>query len=116
MNSHRIALVAPLATALTLSLGMISCHSSDTEKRSLAITADALKTITNPIKTKISVMQKIQRSMLTRLATVGRASAGRNLFQREDALLEDAPAMLIIFKLVKAGACRRQQHHVAGLG
>jgi hypothetical protein len=38
MNSHRIALIAPLATTLTLSLGMTSCHSSDTEKRSLAIT------------------------------------------------------------------------------
>jgi len=37
MNSHRIALVAPLATALTLSVGMTSCQSSDTEKRSLAI-------------------------------------------------------------------------------
>src|SRR5437016_3652843 len=83
-------------------------------KRSLAITAEALKTITNPTKTKISVMQKIQRSMLTRLATAGRASAGGNLFQREDALLEDPPAMLVVLELIEAGASRSKQHDIAG--
>src|SRR6266403_3241111 len=38
-------------------------------KRSLAITADALKTITRPVKTSSMVTAKSHRSTLTRLAT-----------------------------------------------
>ena len=32
-----------------------------------------------------------------------------------DELLEDAAALLVIFKLVEARAGRREQHHIAGL-
>ena len=84
-------------------------------KRSLAMTAEALKTITSPMKTRTRVMQKIQRSMLTRLATCA-ASPDRHLLQRQHTFLEDATTMLVILKLVKAGAGGREQDNIAGCG
>src|SRR5688572_9677199 len=77
-------------------------------KRSLAITADALKIMMRPMNTSTTVLPKIQRSTLTRLAI-----GGVRLDERLHHLLEDAAAVFIAVKLIEAGACRREQNHIS---
>src|ERR1700688_1819112 len=60
-----------MTIAISPAMAHISClnrNSYADPKRSLAITAEALKIMTSPIKTSIVVTVNIQRSTLTRLA------------------------------------------------
>ena len=73
------------------------------------MTAEALKTINRPMKTSRTVTPKSHLSTPTRFAI-------RPLLvcTSHHGLLEDSSPLFVVFKLVEAGAGRRQQHHIAG--
>src|SRR5580658_375281 len=83
-----------------------------------AVTADALKIITAPNRQSTTVTPNSQRSISRRLGTFAHpfrgSRPGRLLFELPHQTLEDTSAVLIILKLIEAGAGRREQHHVAG--
>src|SRR5271170_1376552 len=81
------------------------------------MTAEALKTISNPMTTSTSVAPKSHLSTPTRFAIrllcalpFGESTAG------EDQVLEDLPALFVVLKLVEAGAGGREQDDFARLG
>src|SRR6202158_656732 len=103
------------------------------------MTAEALKTITNPRNTRIMVTVNSQPSTLTRFAMGGLFHHGdkgtrrtmsvnfeeqlelpwlvlRLRGQRPYHFLENLPAVLVVLKLIEAGARRGQQHNIAGFG
>src|SRR5580704_1301160 len=88
---------------------------------SRAVTAEALKTMSAPIRHRASVVPNIHRSVwigrgMCFPENLSRGESGRVFFFKfTDELLEDASAVLVIFKLVEARAGGRQQHGVAGL-
>src|SRR5271156_3503861 len=80
------------------------------------MTAEALKTISNPMTTSTSVAPKSHLSTPTRFAIrllcalpFGESTAG------EDQVLEDLPALFIVLELIEAGAGRREQNDLARL-
>src|SRR5271170_3693959 len=71
----------------------------------------------SPTTTSESVVKKSHLSTPTRFAirlpgSFQLCSRRKKMFLHE--LLEDAAAMLVILKLIKAGAGRRQQNHISG--
>ena len=77
---------------------------------SLAITAEAEKTITSPNSTSRSTVPNIHLSTPTRFAICSQTAS---TLQTANQLLEHAPAVFIVLKLVETCARRRQQHHIA---
>src|SRR5215471_15715727 len=87
-----------------------------------AVTAEALKIITAPSRHSTSVTMKSQRSFSSRLGIAfprihrfGVRTKLLALLKMVDELLENAPAVFIILKLVKARASRRQQNNISGM-
>src|SRR5215472_926309 len=68
--------------------------------------------MTTPITTSSSVEPNSHLSMPTRLATLGSVPQS-NRGQGKHQLPKDAAAVLVVVKLVEAGAGRRQQHDIA---
>ena len=90
------------------------------------MTADALKTITTPSTTSDKVEPNSHLSIPNRFAIQEIAKNCQNcqncqnlnrdycfLRQRLHQLFENPSALLVIFKLIEAGTCRRQKHDVA---
>src|SRR6185312_8912369 len=80
---------------------------------SLAMTAEAEKTITSPQRTSSSTVPYIHLSTPTRFAICYQPPSALDL---ADQLLEHAPAVFIVLKLVETCARRRQQHYIARAG
>src|SRR5437870_1673468 len=86
------------------------------------MTAEALKTITAPIMHSARVARNNQRSVWRLRGTfnspgwLARFPEASGMLQIPHQLLEEAAAVLIVLKLVEAGARRCQQHHVARQG
>src|SRR5208337_1167728 len=83
-----------------------------------AVTAEALKIITVPSRHNTSVTPNSQRSVSERLAKsftpIRRIARGVRI-QLLNQLFENPPALLVILKLVEAGAGWGQKHDVPGL-
>src|SRR2546426_4378632 len=86
------------------------------------MTAEALKTITAPIMHSARVARNNQRSVWRLRGTfnspgwLARFPEASGMLQIPHQLLEEAAAVLVVLKLVEAGARRCQQHHVAWPG
>src|SRR5208337_1688297 len=83
-----------------------------------AVTAEALKIITVPSRHNTSVTPNSQRSVSERLAksfTPIRRIVRGGRIQLSNQLFEDPSALLVILKLVEAGASRGQKHDVSRL-
>src|SRR5271156_6835249 len=80
------------------------------------MTAEALKTISNPMTTSTSVAPKSHLSTPTRFAIrLLCALPFRKSPAGEDQVLEDLPALFVVLELIKTGAGRREQDDLARL-
>src|SRR5580704_13125398 len=92
-----------------------------------AVTADALNTITAPMKHSASVTPNNCRSGCKLRGIVGTflerdfssrhpgCAAARFAPEPRHKLLENAVTVLVVFELVETGAGRRKKHHISGL-